>query len=528
MSSPNQRAARRRVRLYARALALLVLGVGAASAQGQGGGAGVTTGLDPAGDAVVRRVDAGANGPVDAATRLLPDLLAYRLGGWQPDNPPADLYAGHWAPAGAFFRLDLIFAGRVNPPGTVGLGYPYDPFLYGPNPVFGYVEIDMDGDVNTGGELASPRLRYLGNAARFGGLPSEPRFDGRAATRLADFDNDILTQPWIERSGEEFHLALLGWHIDEVRNASSPNVVGTFGDGDTWLVSGRLFHRAHGYEPFSLACCTGLPGSYEPRITLLWQHDTGLDRTTVSLVYPLTNAASAAMRGEVIASDLDGDASDQNSVVEALDDLVFSVNNASTVAANTPSFVLIAGWATKTPWGHLNPATWRVTAIVGTAYDAPGEDAPFVWTDIAPNVVRGDFSGNGVYDGPDRLLLHDILVYADGRNDWDADGVVDGHVTLFDFGPNFSVFDVNYDGVIDNRDRRTLGVPSDFDNDGDVDLADFAVFLACFNGPTRPAAHVTCSMADFDDDGDVDLADFATFLTCFNGPSRPPACSEPP
>ena len=71
-----------------------------------------------------------------------------------------------------------------------------------------------------------------------------------------------------------------------------------------------------------------------------------------------------------------------------------------------------------------------------------------------------------------------------------------------------------------------LYASSDFDQDGDVDLADFAIFAACFNGPNRPPAGPNCDAADFDNDNDVDLADFAIFAACFNGPNRPPACAE--
>lgn len=69
------------------------------------------------------------------------------------------------------------------------------------------------------------------------------------------------------------------------------------------------------------------------------------------------------------------------------------------------------------------------------------------------------------------------------------------------------------------------GVAADLDDDGDVDLTDFALFLPCFNGPGRPPAQAGCEGADLDGDTDVDLADFGLFLPCFNGPSRPPACS---
>jgi len=63
---------------------------------------------------------------------------------------------------------------------------------------------------------------------------------------------------------------------------------------------------------------------------------------------------------------------------------------------------------------------------------------------------------------------------------------------------------------------------ADFDVDGDVDLSDFALFQACFNGPNREPK-TTCQVdADLDGDGDVDLTDFATFQACFNGPNRAP------
>jgi hypothetical protein len=64
-------------------------------------------------------------------------------------------------------------------------------------------------------------------------------------------------------------------------------------------------------------------------------------------------------------------------------------------------------------------------------------------------------------------------------------------------------------------------VPGDSDCDADVDLADFAVFEACLNGPNRLPGGAGCDRFDFDHDGDVDLRDFLDFQTCFNGPNRP-------
>jgi Immunoglobulin I-set domain len=72
--------------------------------------------------------------------------------------------------------------------------------------------------------------------------------------------------------------------------------------------------------------------------------------------------------------------------------------------------------------------------------------------------------------------------------------------------------------------KLTVYVEADFDQDADVDLADFAIFQSCFNGPNRPYAYVNCAPADLDDDFDIDLSDFAGFQACFNGPNRPPKC----
>ncbi len=64
--------------------------------------------------------------------------------------------------------------------------------------------------------------------------------------------------------------------------------------------------------------------------------------------------------------------------------------------------------------------------------------------------------------------------------------------------------------------------PGDTDNDGDVDLTDFAAFQSCFNGPNQTLPAPGCNIVDFDADNDCDLSDFATFQACFNGPNQPP------
>ncbi len=62
-------------------------------------------------------------------------------------------------------------------------------------------------------------------------------------------------------------------------------------------------------------------------------------------------------------------------------------------------------------------------------------------------------------------------------------------------------------------------IPGDFDDDGDVDLQDFAAFLDCVTGPGVPSTPTCSDMADLSDDGDVDLIDFGLWSRLFSGPS---------
>ena len=168
-----------------------------------------TTLNDSLGDALARPMDPGAALPFDAASHRLIDLRSITIGTWAPDAPTADLFAGEYGADGEFLRLELALDGLVNPPGSAD-PFSFDPFRYGDHPVYGFVEIDVDNDVNTGGELFAPQYRYLGNAVRFGGNVLRPEFADRVALDGSDFDDNFLTPPFVERHGEEFHLALLG------------------------------------------------------------------------------------------------------------------------------------------------------------------------------------------------------------------------------------------------------------------------------------------------------------------------------
>lgn len=69
-------------------------------------------------------------------------------------------------------------------------------------------------------------------------------------------------------------------------------------------------------------------------------------------------------------------------------------------------------------------------------------------------------------------------------------------------------------------------VPGDFDGDGDVDGADFGVFIASFQ--SSPQGGPPFAPGDFDMDGDVDGADFGVFIANFqNNPPPMVAVPEP-
>ena len=57
----------------------------------------------------------------------------------------------------------------------------------------------------------------------------------------------------------------------------------------------------------------------------------------------------------------------------------------------------------------------------------------------------------------------------------------------------------------------------DFDNDGDIDVHDFAEFSACMEGPDIALSQRPCRDADLDGDWHVDLSDFATLQNAHTG-----------
>ncbi|UCE59031.1 MAG: Zn-dependent exopeptidase M28 [Phycisphaerales bacterium] len=61
----------------------------------------------------------------------------------------------------------------------------------------------------------------------------------------------------------------------------------------------------------------------------------------------------------------------------------------------------------------------------------------------------------------------------------------------------------------------------DYTEDGEVDMADFAVFNSCFSGPDLGPVHPDCLAADFDIDGDIDCDDWDALLDVWTDPDDP-------
>ncbi|MCK4660908.1 MAG: hypothetical protein KAV82_15415 [Phycisphaerae bacterium] len=68
------------------------------------------------------------------------------------------------------------------------------------------------------------------------------------------------------------------------------------------------------------------------------------------------------------------------------------------------------------------------------------------------------------------------------------------------------------------------GAPGDFDNDGDVDLLDYAEFHACFE--SGEASDSCRFFFDLDADDDLDLHDFSIFQSWFTGANTPVSCGR--
>ncbi|MBU0717711.1 MAG: hypothetical protein KJ749_05630, partial [Planctomycetes bacterium] len=250
---------------------------------------------------------------------------------------------------------------------------------------------------------------------------------------------------------------------------------------------------------------------YAPDCSLRFQHEPARDVTRLSLVFPLTNVGAGLMRSEP-PEPSNQDPTDQASILEALEDLQMSASFLEVFPTDLPEEDIIIDWAGRDPASYLDPTEWSVTVLLGTSYTQPDPAGVFyVWTDVYPNVVRGDTNGSGAWTEIDAQLITQYIAL----NDY-TDGVLDGMVTILGFASDFSLYDINHDGVVDNLDVTGFFRDGDSDRDGDVDLVDVAAFQRCFY--LADPSGTFCTAMDFRGDGQVDRGDFRRFVGSLTGP----------
>ena len=116
------------------------------------------------------------------------------------------------------------------------------------------------------------------------------------------------------------------------------------------------------------------------------------------------------------------------------------------------------------------------------------------------------------FDGETYVHALDGPIHSSGENrslvigSLDGDGKPDLLFTAFRSPTRLNIYEA-------------IDLVGDFNGDGGVNLADFALLALCLDGPDQPPAE-TCPPgvdADLDCDGDVDVRDYAVFQENFGG-----------
>ncbi|GIW73939.1 MAG: hypothetical protein KatS3mg103_0461 [Phycisphaerales bacterium] len=458
--------------------------------------------VDPAGDACARPTDRTGGGQWHP-DGVLPDVVMLTLSGWQPFAPASDPYAGVAVPSdGAdIFRVHLVLEGLANPPGTLGLsGQPFDPYRFGPSPLLGFIELDVDDRKDTGGHLGiSAESRFMANVARFGTRP-EGSIGERIAETAAEYDQSLYTGAPYERSGADWSLSVCGCSaVTLVSEQGNGN--GRLDPGETMIVRGRFFVRAEGYVGASGMRGGSVVGAYDPWVQLRFSHDAATDQTSVTFVGPLTNRGYGMLAG-TSTPPVNLRADDGWSIEEGVTDLIESAPFATGQAR-----VLYEDWEGRDVEDSLEPVEWRATALLGTSYTQPDVDGLYVWSDVGFDLVPADLDGDALAGPLDQQALRS-WVYAHDGQALDADGIKNGVVTIDQAPYGFALYDLDGDGRVRHEDLEAFGHRADLDGDGMATVFDFLAFQNLFDaGDLR---------ADFDLSQTLDIFDFLAFQNAFD------------
>ncbi|MEE9294164.1 MAG: hypothetical protein V3W34_04245 [Phycisphaerae bacterium] len=157
------------------------------------------------------------------------------------------------------------------------------------------------------------------------------------------------------------------------------------------------------------------------------------------------------------------------------------------------------------------------------AVEAAGEDLGPVPAGLVGNFSIGILRVSGVGTEVQVVDLHDNTA-GPGSEAVYADTIILESGTTFTLGEGnvyYRTLDMG-GGVTINEDGagRLLRIvrPGDFNNDGVVDLFDYAAFVGCVTGPDAGPPAPGCEVFDFDTDDDVDLIDWSGFQSVFGTP----------
>ena len=201
---------------------------------------------------------------------------------------------------------------------------------------------------------------------------------------------------------------------------------------------------------------------------------------------------------------------------------------------------IIASWIPPgrsgvwTSEGHrLPPATFDHFIIVNTNGASATEEDIWGYADFSPTQTLPDGAdAEAFYTRPDNPFVVGMTPGAGGGDAFDIAWAVDAAsgqpaglsglnfirirtaVNEVSFNPPLGELSTEIDAVADVAEGR-LG---DAENDGDVDIYDFAVLHECLAGPQALTPTSPCRVMDFDQDGDVDLVDCAGFQVAYGAP----------